>query len=202
MKRVLLLAFMLLGMVSIAAAQTSNTGVAGECKLKVAQAPAIRGIHLGMTVDQLLAVFPGSEKDESVRQQLSQSSFGLARATINPSTFSSKERFLGVNLVSVTFFDGELNSFWVEYNGPEWATSDQFASKVAATLSLPALEFWIDSGTQAKVLKCDGFDVRAQMTQGPGTSSISVTNRERDASKAFRERNEAKKNEARRAFKP
>ena len=200
MKKLLLITFML-GMVSIAAAQTSNTGASGtaECKLKLAQAPAIRGIRLGMTVDQLLAVFPGSEKDEALRYQLSRSRFGLASAGINPSTYSSKESFLGVKGVSVSFFDGELSFFSIVYDGPDWKTSDQFTMKVVEALKLPGIEFWRGSG-DAKVLKCDGFEVVTQ--RGSGTSVISVRNREKDVNQTISEREDAVKDKARKAFKP
>jgi hypothetical protein len=73
MKKALLIA-LVLGSVSTATAQTSNIGAsgAGECKLKLSQAPAIRGIHLGMTANEVLAVFPGAEKNVELRQRLSE----------------------------------------------------------------------------------------------------------------------------------
>jgi hypothetical protein len=199
MKKLQLIAFMF-GMVSIAAAQTSNTGAGtAECKLKLAEAPAIRGIRLGMTIDQLLAVFPDSEKNESIRDQLSRSMFGRATASINPSSSST---FLGVKYLTLTFFDGELYSFNLHYDGPVWNTGRQFATKVAEALKLPGIEFWRDLGSSDVYLMCDGFEVTTRMTGGPGSSSISVRNREKDASKAYREREEAVKDKARNAFKP
>ena len=202
MKQVLLIAFML-AMVPTVSAQTSTSAAgASECKLKLAQAPVIRGIRLGMTVNEVLAVFPGAEKDEALRQQLSQTHFGSTTVSVWPFKYASKEKFLGVDYVTVGLLDGELNSFTVTYRGPVWNTSDQFALKVAEALRLPALEFWKDAGTAIKFLRCDGFEVRTQMSPESGSNSIFVKNRERDAAQTIRERDEAVKEQARRAFKP
>ena len=56
MKQLLLVA-LIIAAVSSAFAQTPNTST-GECKLTLAQAPAIRGIRLGMSADQVLAQRP------------------------------------------------------------------------------------------------------------------------------------------------
>lgn len=203
MKKVLLIAF-LLGFVSTIAAQSSNTSAsrATECKLKLSQAPVIRGIRLGMTVNEVLAVFPGAEKNEAIRQRLSQPRFGLVSANVNPSDYASKEKFAGVRSLDFSFLDGELNSFAILYNGPEWKTSDQFASKVGEAFNLPGVEFWKEAGSFLKTLTCDGFAIRVQVTPESGSNSIFVRNLEKDANKIAREREEAVKDEARRAFKP
>ena len=198
MKKVLLIAIML-GLVPAVAAQTSNTGTSAlECKLKLSQAPAIRGVHLGMTVNELLEVFPGADKDESLRKR-SQARFGVIHANIEPAKYGSKEKFVGVSSVGFSFLDGELISFNVVYDGPEFETSDQFVSKVVETLNLPGVEFWKDYGTSAK-MTCDGFEMRVQVLKG--TNVITVRNLGKDANKVALEREEAVKAEARRAFKP
>ena len=202
MKKVLLIAC-LVSLVSTAAAQTSNAGASGasECKLKLAQAPVIRGIHLGMTVNEVLAVFPGSEKNVDLRQRLSQPRLGLSFANVNPSNYASKEKFVGVRNVHFGFLDGELNSFTVWYDGPEWKTIDQFASKVAEAFNLPGGEFW-EAGSSLKTLTCDGFAIRVHWMPDSGSNTIFVRNLQKDANKIVRERDEALKDEARRAFKP
>jgi hypothetical protein len=196
MKKVLLVA-LLLGMVSTEGAQTSNTGAPGasECKLKLAQAPVIRGIRLGMSVKKVLAVFPGAEKDEALRQRLLQSNFGLISFAVQQANYASKERFFGVQFVNFTFLDGELNRFDVAYNGPEWKTRNQFVLRVVEAFNLPGVELWKEADTHSK-LTCDGFAVLVVI------NSIGVTSLAKDAHKIVREREEAVKEEARRAFKP
>jgi len=201
MRRVLLIAFML-GLVSAAAAQTSNTAAsgAGECKLKLAQAPSIRGVRLGMTANEVFALFPGSEKSEAIRRMVSNQRFGMSYANIVPSIYESKDRFAGVRSVDFGFLDGELNWFALDYNSPEWKSDEQFASKVAESLNLPGVESW--KRRLGMTLACDGFEVNVQSTPHNGATLIKVTNLEKDANRIFRERQEAVKDEARRAFKP
>jgi hypothetical protein len=202
MKKVLLIAF-LLSLVSTVGAQTSNTGASGasECKLKLAQAPVIRGIRLGMTVNEALAVFPGAEKDEALRQTLSRVHFGSSGFWIDPSKYGSKDKFVGVRSVSFGLLDGDLNSFSVEYNGPEFRSSEQFVSRIVGPLNLPGIEFWKGGGGTGR-LNCEGFAVRVQLTPEVGSNTIYVWNLEKDANKIVREREEAVKEEARKAFKP
>jgi hypothetical protein len=203
MKKVLLIA-LVLGLVTTAAAQTSNTGASGtgECKLTLAQAPAIRGIHLGMTVNEVLAFFPGAEKNEALRQRLYDSRFGWITANVVPSNYESKERFVGVRYVDFGFLDGVLNFFNYTYNGPEWKTDEQFASRVADSLNLPGVESWKEKTQFGKAVACDGFQVSVQRTPESGAGMIQVRNLENDVNKIIREREEAVKDEARRAFKP
>ncbi|MFY9553170.1 MAG: hypothetical protein WAV47_00475 [Blastocatellia bacterium] len=91
MKKALLIA-LVLGSVSTATAQTSNiaSSRANECKLKLAQAPAIRGIHLGMTASQVLSIFPGAEKSETIQEGLSRPRFGFIDADVVPSYYGCK----------------------------------------------------------------------------------------------------------------
>lgn len=198
MRPVLLIAF-LLSLGSMAGAQTSNTGAPGasECKLTLAKAPVIRGLRLGMTVNEVLAVFPGAEKDEALRQSLSRGSFGLTGFSVDPSKYGSKDRFAGVNSVHFGFLDGDLNSFSVMYNGPEFSSNEQFISRIVGPLNLPGIEFWKGSG-----LNCEGFALTVRISPDAGSNTIYVRNLEKDANRVVREREEAVKEEARRAFKP
>lgn len=195
MKKVLLIAFML-SLVSTAGAQTSNPGASGasECKLKLAQAPVIRGIRLGMTVNEVLAVFPGAEKDDALRQSLSRGSFGVTGFSVDPSKYGSKDKFVGVRGVSFGFLDGDLNSFSVEYSGPEFRNNEQFISRIVGPLNLPGIEFW-----KGAALVCEGFTVAVRVIP---EGTIYVRNLEKDSNRVVREREEAVKEEARRAFKP
>ena len=204
MKNVLLIAF-LLGSVSTVGAQTSNTRASGEteCRLKLAQAPVIRGIRLGMTITEVLAVFPGAEKDESLRQRLSQQRFGMISATVLPYNYrEAKEKFVGVRSVDFHFLDERLIQFSLIYNGPDWKSDEQFTSKVAESLNLPGIESWKLRTGSGKALACDGFEVYVWRMPESGAGTITVRSLERDADTIVREREEALKDEARRAFKP
>src|SRR6266852_5187701 len=69
------------------------------CTLTLAGAPVINGLKLGMTADEVLALFPGSKEDAEVRASLSRppSQFGTSSFVIRPDRYQSKEKFTGIN---------------------------------------------------------------------------------------------------------
>jgi hypothetical protein len=192
----LLLVTIVLGTTSVVPGQTPSTA-AGDCKLTMAQAPAIRGIRLGMTVDQALAVFPGAQADSDVRANLAREHFGSQGVSIDPAKYESTEKFVGVNSISFGFLDGRLTRFSIQYKGPEWKSDEQFAAKVAEALSLPGVESWkpIPNGL---ALSCEGF--RIGVSAGP--YSIFMNDPRVDVAKIVNDRAEVPKEQARRAFKP
>lgn len=203
MKKVLLIAFML-GMVSIAAAQRPNTGAQGarDCKIKLSQAPTLRGVRLGMTVSEVFALFPGVEKNEVLRHRMAEPRFGVTTANIIPGNYESKEKYAGVRSIDFGFLDGQLNFFTFIYNGPVWKDDDQLAAKVAESLDLPGVESWTHKTQFGKAIACEGFEVKAQFQTHDGATLISFKNLEKDVNKIALERQEAVREEARRAFKP
>ncbi len=66
-----------------------------KCKLTLAQAPAIRGLRLGMTSDELFAIFPANGREEFDRAQQLKSvelhpNYGYASFQLNPSNYATK----------------------------------------------------------------------------------------------------------------
>ncbi len=196
MKKVLLIA-LVLGVVSAASGQTASTG-AGECKLTLAQAPAVRGIRMGMTVDQALALFPGTEESKYLRTQLLRNNFGFQYLNFSPGQYESKEKFVGVDLLSINFLDGGIVSFSIRYNGPEWRSNEQFAATVAEALRLPGSESWKPT-PNGRAITCNGFEVSVQK----GSQNwISLRGTGADLNKILSEREEVPKEQARRAWRP
>src|SRR5882672_4121468 len=72
-------------------AQTSNaTGQEKPtCQLTLAGAPDIKGLRLGMTPEEVLALFPGSKEDGEVRSSLSAppNKFGGASFLLRPEKY-------------------------------------------------------------------------------------------------------------------
>jgi hypothetical protein len=199
MKKVLLIA-LFFGTASISSAQTGPRRPE-ECKLTLSQAPMIRGIRLGTNVDQTLALFPGAADVRALRAKLSQIRLGFQSVILSPGQYGSKEKFEGVKSIFLGFLDGQLNFFSLNYDGPEWRTSEQFASKVAEALNLLQVESW----KQAQVgmdLSSDGFAVRVERGGGEHGPSIEIKNIQTDIDQTMRERAEEPKEKARRAFKP
>ena len=202
MKKGLLMA-MMIGLVSTVAAQTSNTASGtSECKLKLSQSPAIRGIRLGMTFDQVLAQIPGSEADSNLLAGLSRDYFGSRNATVTPGNYANaKEKFAGISSINLSFLDGRLLSFNVRYNGPEWRSSEQFVARVAEVLNLPGVGAWKARINNTLAVGCDGFEISVQ-TFGGSDSYIGIKDTTIDFGKVVQDRVEVPKEKARRSFKP
>ena len=203
MKTGLLIAVMF-GLVSTVAAQTPNTGASGtnECRLKLSQAPAIRGIRLGMSADQVVAQIPGSESDSNFLAGLSRDYFGSRNASLMPGNYStSKEKFAGIQSINLTFLDGRLVSLWIIYDGPEWRSNEQFVARLAELLNLPGVGSWRPRNEGGLAIVCDGVEISGQAL-GSKIAAIGVKDTTVDAAAVVRERAEVPKEKARRAFKP
>ena len=137
-----------------------------NCSLTFAAAPAVDGLKLRMTPDELMALFPGSREDEEVRGMLARptSQFGATDLIIRPQKFESKDKFPGVNQIVVTFLDGRIHRLHIAYNGPQYSDVDQLLNKFIPGTSLPAADQWYGYpglDTQMKTLTCKDFEVRA-----------------------------------------
>ncbi|MEP6707379.1 MAG: hypothetical protein ABJC05_07655 [Pyrinomonadaceae bacterium] len=146
--------------------QTSNAGQQEKpsCQLTSAQAPVLSGLKVGMTPDQVLALFPGAKDDPEVRSNLSRppSQFGVSSFVIRPGRYESKEKFAGINQITFTLLDGRVSNFTIGYNGPEYSHVDKFVAKFTEGTSLPAADQWeayVGMDTQLKTLKCTDFEV-------------------------------------------
>src|SRR6266478_4656524 len=148
-------------------AQTNNASAQEKptCQLTLAGAPDIKGLRLGMTTDEVLALFPGSKDDAEVRTSLSRppSQFSVSSFLIRPEKYESKGKFAGVNQITFTLLDGRVSTFSVGYNGPEYSHVDKFVVKAVEGTNLPPADQWeayVGMDTQLKTLKCQDFEVR------------------------------------------
>src|SRR4030095_7098060 len=82
------------------------------CTLKLSQAPAVRGVKLGMTVDELFPLFPGMSDNAEVQRTISAAegfpNFGEVAFSIYPSNWGNKEQFAGISNVWVHAFDRRI----------------------------------------------------------------------------------------------
>jgi hypothetical protein len=173
------------------------------CGLTEASAPAVRGLRLGMSVDQLAALFPGGAKRKEVRDALERAKTAGSEPVLigfDPATDGGGERFAGVASASARVYQGRVVAFNVFYVGTAWPTVDEWVAKLIEAYSLPAASRWSPGygESPSKVLACGGIEVEAAI-QGGG-SSISVRNREALAGAS--ERTGAGEEKKRREFKP
>ena len=148
-------------------AEASSTGNQEKqpCSLKLAGAPTVNGLRLGMTTDELLALFPGSKDDAEVRASATGvTSFGTATVVIRPDRYQSKEKFPGISQVTVRLADRRVYEFTVNYNGPAYSHVDKFVAKFVEGTALPPVDQWdayVGMDNQMKTLTCAEFEVRA-----------------------------------------
>jgi hypothetical protein len=147
--------------------QTTDAAVSDRapCSLVMDQAPVLNGLRLGMTPEQVLALFPGSKEDPEVSSDLSNpaSRFGTSSLLIRPDNFKSKERFVGVSQITFTLLDGRVSDINMGYNGPEYPHVDKFVAKFTEGTNLPAADAWeayVGLDTQMKTLTCKDFEIR------------------------------------------
>jgi hypothetical protein len=162
------------------------------CTLTIAGGPDIKGLRLGMTTQQVLALFPGSEQDADLTASLAPppSKFGVSGFVIRPEKYGSKETFAGISQITFTLLDGRVSSLSAGYNGPEWPHVDKFVAKVAEGTNLPALEAWeayAGMENQLKILKCVDFEMRV-FAGGAGGNLNYVLMRDLAAAKKLKER--------------
>jgi hypothetical protein len=167
------------------------------CTLTLAGAPDIKGLRLGMTAEQVLAIFPGSDQDAELRAALARppSNFGVNGFVIRPEKYQSKEIFSGITQITFTLLDGRVSSFSVGYNGPEYSHVDKFVAKVIEGTNLPPVDAWegyVGMDAQLKMLKCPEIEIRA-FVGGPGGNLNYLLMNDLVAAKKLKERRDKAK---------
>ena len=176
-------------------AQTNNVAAQEKpkCQLTSAGAPDIKGLRAGMTVDEVLALFPGSKDDAELRASLARpaSPLGVSSFAIRPDKYeSAKEKFAGVSRITFTLLDGRVSSFSIGYDGPEYSHVDKFVAKFIEGTNLPAPDQWeayVGMDNQLKILKCTDFEIRV-FAGGQGGNLNYVLMKDLDAEKKLKER--------------
>lgn len=179
----LAIAFFALAFVTLSAtSQASNPYPAQtRCNLTDATAPNIRGLKLGMTTQQVLALFPGAAKKkemkDSIQKALSATDGETVYLGFDPAADGGDaQQFTGVVGVSAAFYKAHVVDFNIQYGGAMWRNIDEWVAKVSETLTLPGRDAWVTGPSEHpnKVLRCDGIEIEAGI-QG-GAASVRVTN--------------------------
>lgn len=163
--------------------QTSPPGTS-PCTLKVPQAPAVRGVKLGMKADDLVLLFAGSAAQGVIRSSTDRAdgypNFGVVRISLDLSEPAVKDRFAGVGSFSFVLLDGRLTQYDVEYQsppgGPAWRRVDDWVAKLADSFKLPPATDWAVEQyiPDRKSLKCDGFQLQASNMNLRGNLTVST----------------------------
>lgn len=193
MKKFFALVLLLCGAFTVSA-QTSDAGATAQsaCALTVAQSPAIDGLRLGMTVEEVLQRFPGSSDDKNIAADRARAAtkFGAGTFTIITEKYSSKSEFAGIGQFNFRYIDGRIYSLRAGYIGPEWKSVDEFIAKFSEASHLPTASAWeATPGTesQMKTLKCGGVEITL-FAGGAGGNLNYVELRDTDGEKLLKER--------------
>src|SRR5437588_5897108 len=174
--------------------QTANSIEQGNatCSLTMAVAPVLNGLKLGMTPDEVLALFSGSTDDPEIKSNRSRppGKMGESELVVRPSKFESKEKFTGISQITFGFVDGHVSSFTIGYSGPQYSHVDQFVTKFVEGTNLPPADQWqpyVGMDTQLKLLTCKDFEIRI-FAGGEGGNLNYVLMRDLEADKKLRDR--------------
>src|SRR5262249_49945698 len=135
---------MLISMYSQAAIQPSYQS---RCNLTEANAPSIRGLHLGMSTAEVLAMFPGVSKKKEMKETLDKAKSTSSTETVylgfDPATDTTKGQFADVQSVAAAINKGRVVGFSIQYAGPTWRNIDEWVGKLSETLKLPGAQAWM-----------------------------------------------------------
>jgi hypothetical protein len=162
---------------ALALAFSSGYGLAAQsrCALTESNAPTIRGLRLGMTFDQVVALFPGSSRRKEMRDAIEKAKAApageVAYLGFDAASDGAKDQFAGIDSVQVGLSKGRVVDFTVQYVGPSWSNIDEWVTKLSETLGLPGKQEWVVGPNENpnKILKCKGVEIEAA-TQGGGSS--------------------------------
>ena len=204
MKRIIFLASLIIMATSPVCGQNSRESSGEVCTSAVAQKIDIRGVRLGMSLDQVLALFPGSRENPEVRFALerakSETNYGTMSLQLYPSYYGLKEKYAGIWMFGLGFLDERVVSLYVNYSGPEWRSVDEFVAKLAEAFDLPKEKVWKDGGERTKALTCGDLQFRVYAAPGNGSNTFHIHSF--SAERVVSERRAEAKERERRAFKP
>lgn len=166
----------------------------------MSQSPVLHGLKLGMNTDEVLALFPGSKDDPTLRAELSKppSKFGTSNFLIRPDKYESKAEFREVSQITISLLDSRVANFTIGYNGPEWGHVDKFVEKVVEGANLPATDQWepyVGMDNQMKTLTCADFSIRV-FAGGEGGNLNYVLVQDLEADKKLKERRKKAREQA------
>jgi hypothetical protein len=204
MKSFLAVMLLIIGVTAVSAQEGSPDNA--PCRLTMAQVPGVGALRLGMTAEQVLALFPGSSQDAEVRSTLSRppSPLGVSSFIIRPDKYQSKAKYAGISQITFSLLDGRVSSFSIGYNGPEWPHVDKFVAKVVEGTNLPAAGAWqayAGMDTQLKILTCKDFEIRV-FAGGQGGNQNYVVMSDLAAGRTLKERRVKAREKAGQGAKP
>jgi len=178
------------------------------CKLTLAEAPVIRGLRLGMTSDELFAIFPANEREEFDRAQQLKSAelppnYGYTSFQFNLSRYATKDRFTGIGSLTLGLFDRKVVYIGAGYsNAPQFDRMGQLMEIITRQFGLPEFKDWpgYHEYWSAPSLSCDGFTFQVEASN-VNSGYFSIELRDPAYKKIVEEKNQADRAKKREGFK-
>jgi hypothetical protein len=155
-------------------------------------APAINGLHLGMTADEVLGLFPGSKDDPLIKSALSSplDELKVASFSLTPAKYGAPQSFSEVTGITFSLFDGRVFKIYLSYGGPPSPTVDKFVETFVGGTDFPPPAQWQGypgMENQMKMIQCTGFEVRASASGRGATQMKYVEIRDLAAEKKMKD---------------
>lgn len=150
--------FIAYSLVALLGVLTSCASKEKECDLSVSDSPAVRGLRLGMTLDEFKAMFPASRIPDPDRfGVVSMGDDDNGGSVLSSDNYKNKADFQDAEIRKLKFVDGRLADFAVVYSDykTKWEDPGQFLLKASETLKLPYRAFKPNIQTELRV---QGYD--------------------------------------------
>ncbi|HEY0376457.1 MAG TPA: hypothetical protein VGC87_05825 [Pyrinomonadaceae bacterium] len=183
------------GAVLVLACAWTGAAQSGQCALKPAQLPAVRGLRIGMTAAEFKSLYPRlvvGPADE----------FGQTRAQFQGAQLALAEpaAFKGVDDLYVKMIDDRVVEFGLTYDQLPWRDLDQFVATTSALLGLPGE--W-KGGENWRTLDCGRVQLRAARSSwSPESMSPALSFKALDAEEVVAARVAKKRERQIESFKP
>lgn len=132
-----------------------------KCALALEQAPEMRGLRLGLSKDQVIALFLGLKVPPPDELGVSQV---LMRQ--GDKFLYKKPLFTDVKKVVLEFMEEKLTSMQIDYDTSiQWEGEEEFQSHISKKLNLTGK--WMISDEKGPIIECQGFIVSAGIEGNP-----------------------------------
>jgi len=156
-----------------------SSGASQQTKCSEGSPPEIRGLKLGLTVDEVAKKFNGikihAANDVGWRElviQVSPANLDFSRGVVNldrSSIVSTRTfpLFDGVGQLGLAFLDDRIYQIAVAYTTPpRWRNVDEFAGQLSLAFGLPVAS-WEDDEDGVREIQCGRFRIRAKLDPDP-----------------------------------
>lgn len=147
----------------------SATSATNACSVQLENAPVIRGLRLGMSLDELLDRFPGSREKSQVKYWLEEArrpiAYGLAMLDFHHSAYPNQlVMFEDVESYEVTLFNNKVVGIKISFRNdpdkPVW-TQQKLINQFAEKFQLPPFTGWTKGEfEEQRLLRCAGFVIQ------------------------------------------